>query len=194
MAARTGSAEASLAVARFCELGGKTEMAIEQYCAAGDCAAAFALARHAACVPALAAWARRTGSAVAAALAAGHFEAAGQLAEAAELCALAGQPERAARLYIQASNQGRDVLAAVAAGLALATELRCCPTPGLPPFGGACSASPSAFLSSVCRLAATLCRLPSSWLLRQRTRQWLQWCWNTCRQEHTDTGLAVAVD
>ena len=101
LAARAGHAEASLAVARFCELAGRHPLAVEQYCLGGDCAAGFALAQRAGCVPVMAAWARRAGSADAALLAAGHLEAAGEAATAGELCALAGQHERAVRLFIQ---------------------------------------------------------------------------------------------
>ncbi|KAL4434272.1 hypothetical protein ABPG75_000713 [Micractinium tetrahymenae] len=111
LAACAGSADASLAVARFCELAGKHQLAVEQYCFGGDCTAAFVLAQRAACVPVLAAWARRAGSAEAAQLVAGHYEAAGELAAAGELCALAGQTERAVRLYVQAG--GDSVPAAI---------------------------------------------------------------------------------
>lgn len=104
LATRAGSAEASLAVARFCELAGRHQLAVEQYCLGGDCPAAFAMAQRAACVPVLAAWARRAGSAEAALLAAGHYEAAGEAATAGELCALAGHAERAVWLYIQVSR------------------------------------------------------------------------------------------
>lgn len=105
LAQRTGSAEASLAVARFCELGGKNQLAVLQYCLGGDLAAAFALAQRTGCVPALADWARQANNSEAALLAAGHFEAAGQLAAAAELCVHAGKHERAAQLYVQAGGE-----------------------------------------------------------------------------------------
>lgn len=108
MAARTRNAEAAAAVARHCEHGGPglQQLAVEQYCLAGDRTAAFALAKRAGLVPAFAAWARQARDAEAAQLAAEHLEAQGQLAAAAELCAVAGRPERAARLYLRAGGDG----------------------------------------------------------------------------------------
>lgn len=105
LAMRAGSAEASLAVARACERAGRHQLAVEQYCAASDCAAAFGLASRTGLMPAFAAWALAARDVPAALLAAGHFEAAGQLAAAGELCALAGKHERAASLYIQAGGE-----------------------------------------------------------------------------------------
>lgn len=108
LAARTRSAEAALAVARHCEHGGPAlqQLAVEQYCLAGERSAAFALAKRGGLVPAFAAWARQERDGEAAQLAAEHLEAQGQLAAAAELCALAGRPERAARLYLHAGGDG----------------------------------------------------------------------------------------
>lgn len=107
LAQRAGSADASLAVARYCERAGKPQLGVEQYCLAGDRAAAFALAKRAGCVPQLAAWARQARDGGAALMAAEFFEAQGQLAAAAELCAVAGKHERAVRLHLQASGVGQ---------------------------------------------------------------------------------------
>lgn len=101
LAKRAGSKEASLAVAQHCEQAGLPQLAMEQYWLAGESRLAFWLAKKSDAVPAFAAWARQAGDAAAALLAAEHFEAQGFLTVAAELCAQAGQAERAARLYIQ---------------------------------------------------------------------------------------------
>lgn len=105
LAKRAGSKEASLAVAHHCEQAGLSQLAMEQYLLAGESSLAFWIAKKAGAVPAFAAWARQTGDAAAALLAAEYFEAQGSLGVAAELCALAGQAERAARLYIQVGVQ-----------------------------------------------------------------------------------------
>lgn len=115
LAKRAGSPEASQAVACHCERAGLPQLAMEHYCLAGDRQAGFLLAKRAGCMPAFAAWARQAGDPAAALLAAEHYEAQGTLAVAGELCALAGQAERAARLYIQVGwgrrqmGMGRDV-------------------------------------------------------------------------------------
>jgi hypothetical protein len=101
LALSSGSTAACLAAARHCERNGRLELAIELYCASGACPNAFLLAQRNGCVELFAAWARREAHAEAAQLASTHYEVEGQLAEAAELAALAGKPEIAARLYMQ---------------------------------------------------------------------------------------------
>jgi hypothetical protein len=59
-------------------------------------------------VPSFAELARAQGSAEAADLVATHYELDGQLAAAGEMAALAGQTERAAKLYVQASKRRAD--------------------------------------------------------------------------------------
>ena len=104
LAQRAGSLQGCLTVARYCERAGKHQLALEQYCCGGSIDAAFLLAQRVNCLPAFANWARGTGNVEVALLAAGHYEAQGQLALAGELCALAGKHERAARLYIQVGS------------------------------------------------------------------------------------------
>lgn len=121
LAQRAHSAEASLAVARHCERSGRLELAMELYCTGGNCTAAFLLAQRNGCMAAFADWARRHASAEAAQLAATHYEVDKQLALAAELSALAGKHEHAARLFIQAS-----------AALPFCQHIYSTPTPGPP--------------------------------------------------------------
>lgn len=137
LAKRAGSKEASLAVAQHCEHAGLPQLAMEQYWLAGESRLAFWLAKKCDAVPAFAAWARQAGDAAAALLAAEHFEAQGSLAVAAELCAQAGQAERAARLYIQvgcSKSEGFCLMPGVGAlsvgGTGPSSSL-CCQTPGL---------------------------------------------------------------
>lgn len=126
LAKRAGSKEASLAVAHHCEQAGLSQLAMEQYLLAGESSLAFWLAKRAGAVPAFAAWARQAGDAAAALLAAEDFEAQGSLAVAAELCALAGQAERATRLYIQVGLQsGEEEVAMAQGGRTWAAFCRC---------------------------------------------------------------------
>lgn len=107
-----GGAEPRLAVARHFERAGRLEEAMRLYCLAGACPAAFLVAQRNACVPAFAELVRAGGWAEAAELAATHYELAGQLAEAGDMAALAGQTERAARLLLQASVASAGLLVA----------------------------------------------------------------------------------
>jgi hypothetical protein len=102
LARQAGSTDSRLAVARFCERSGQLELAMQQYCLAGNCPAAFLVAQRNACMAAFANLARQQRSVEAAELASTHYELDRQLAVAGELAVLAGKHVHAARLFLQA--------------------------------------------------------------------------------------------
>ncbi len=177
LAKRAGSQEASLAVACHCEQAGLPQLAMEQYWLAGDSRTAFLLAKRTDAVPAFAALARQAGDAGAALLAAEFFEAQGSLAVAAELCALAGQAERAARLYIQVGRVRPPLQKEVLVGVALAG---CVGQPWLC-RNHLVGRSLANIDARPCRPAATRCPLPSSWHQMRGILRLQRWCWSTCR-------------